>query len=101
MAMRKFQYSHPSSLFETATYNYNGRNIDVPSAILCPDCRTPVAWVEDDMTVSRVYHDPTCIQVKLGQGQVAPTREEPRKRRKESVWPLEIDIANAKREDDA
>lgn len=72
MPIRKFQYSHPSSVFEAATYNYNGRKVDVPSAILCPDCRTPTVWVEDDMTVSRIYHDPTCMHVRTGQGEASP-----------------------------
>lgn len=96
MALRKFQYSHPGSVFETSTYDYYGRNIEVPSGILCPDCRTPVVYVEDDMTVSRIYHDPTCIQVKLGRGRVVPTR-----RKKRVEWPLEIDVANARREDES
>lgn len=74
MAKKKFQYAHPGSLYETATYNYNGQEINVSTIGLCPDCRTPTVWVEDDLTVSRIYHDPTCIQVKLGTGHVAPRR---------------------------
>lgn len=75
-------------------YRHNGREIDVPDDMLCLDCRTPVVWVEDDLTVTRIYHDPTCIQVKLGRGRVAPVR---RHRPIDHAWPTEFDITNAER----
>lgn len=89
MSMRKFKNDIQ------AVYRHNGQQIDVPDSMRCPDCRTPVVWVEDDMTVSRIYHDPTCIQVRTGRGEVAPLM----RRRKPVVWPTELDIANARRED--
>lgn len=75
----QFKYAHPGSLNETATYDYNGQQVDVSTVALCPDCRTPTVWVEDDMTVSRIYHDPTCIHVRTGQGEASPfvSRERP------------------------
>lgn len=75
-------------------YRHKGRVIDVPDEMLCLDCRTPVVWVEDDLTVSRIYHDSTCIQVKLGRGEVAPTG---RRKPIDHAWPTELDISNAKR----
>lgn len=88
MAMRKIKNTHP-------VYRHKGREIDVPDAMLCLDCRTPVVWVEDDLTVSRVYHDPTCIEVRNGRGAVAPTRRRPEPI--DHAWPTELDITNAER----
>jgi hypothetical protein len=68
----QFKYVRPGPVHETSTYNYNGQQIDVSTVGLCLDCSTPTVWVEDDLTVTRIYHDPSCIQVRMGQGQVTP-----------------------------
>lgn len=60
------------SLVTKACYSYEGEVLFVNDWERCPDCTTPVVWVEDDMTVSHIYHDAVCIQVKLGKGEVAP-----------------------------
>lgn len=111
--MKLYRYEHPSTFQDEAVYRYGNTLVEFYTAALCPDCTSPTVWVDElpDGTpyAAEVYHDKTCIQVKLGQGQVAPTREEALRRQRkeklrkriETVWPLEIDIANAKREDDA
>lgn len=67
------------ALTPKACYLYEGEVLMFEDSERCPDCTTPVVWVEDrdgPARITKVYHDATCTQVRCGQGEVAPTREE-------------------------
>lgn len=55
------------------TYNYNGQTLHFHPDELCPDCSTPVVWVEDEDPdepepyIGVCYHDATCPLAKAGE----------------------------------
>lgn len=80
MASNNYQYAFPGSILngDSSVYSYGRVQIEFPHDALCPDCTTPVVWVEDDEPdhpyIGRIYHDPTCRYVREGDGEVAPER---------------------------
>lgn len=88
-AMRLFTYEHPSTFQDEAVYRYGDSVVEFYTAALCPDCRSPVVWVEEneqgESYAAEVYHDRTCIQVVMGKGKVAPSRVEQERRMRRHV----------------
>lgn len=80
MASNNYQYAFPGSILneDSSVYSYDGIQIEFRCEDLCPDCTTPVVWVEDDELdrpyIGRIYHDATCPSVASGHGEVAPDR---------------------------
>lgn len=67
------------ALTPKACYLYVGEVLMFEDCERCPDCTTPVVWVEDrdgPPHITKIYHDATCVQVRCGHGEIAPTREE-------------------------
>lgn len=80
MASNNYHYAFPGSILnrDSSVYSYGRVHIEFHCDDLCPDCTTPVVWVEDDEPhhpcIGRIYHDATCPWVVRGQGEVAPER---------------------------
>lgn len=86
---RLYEYDRPVEFGEGRIYRYEGRLIEMLNPILCQDCTTPTIWFDDDEDgnpiVGQLYHDATCIQVRTGQGEVAPTLAEQKEQRVPAV----------------
>lgn len=83
MASNNYKYAFSGSVpkGDSSVYSYGKVQIEFRCEDLCPDCTTPVVWVEDDDDdcpyIGRIYHDSTCRFVREGNGEVAPQRALP------------------------